>query len=597
MNQLITFAVEFLLVSSVFYLGFLIIKNHTRPTFKRFYLLAWLIFSIAFPLISFESEQSLDMSVSRIVRDASQRPAPKAAINHDQILTQPDLDLQSIESIKSTGSVANSKGSWLMFLIGGYCLISALLLGRIILGIIQIFRLKANSERIETSLGYVFLVNKSTFKGASFFKWIFIGKSIDQEFEMIHTHEYLHSKLGHSMDILVTHLYCSLLWINPFSWILKRLVSLNTELETDAKMLQVKNNKETYASALLSLSNGANGAAIMNHFGAFHLKSRIMELSKEIRHKNWVSAFTITTVIGLFFLVSCEHVNSSEMMVERLNDVKTITTRFISHQSDTQQKTGKIVAIASFSPEGSLEEMIEQTTYPYDREYEVKKVFWEAPEKTGVAFIMDGLSLGNAEKSFLYGHDWPSAYYKHLYARTQSMDMPWNETVEVDDENLPREIAVRKDFESNKFIGFGMPDVTEYFEYEDQKVVNVLSKTEYNNLEVDDEQIKSLNKLVDKNIANKQRENMAKMIAKSGKIKLMSTYEYDGDLLTSIKKGDAERRFYYENNLMVKSEYLRSGEIINTRIHYYKNSLKDRTEIFNRYNEPEYTITYEYEFW
>ena len=299
----------------------------------------------------------------------------------------------------------------------------------------------------------------------------------------------------------------------------------------------------------------------------------------------------------MFVVISCEGVNSSELMAERLNDVKTITTRFISHQSDTQQKTGKVVAIASFAVDGTLEELVEQTTYPYDREFEVKKDFWEAPEKSGIAYVMDGLSLGNAEKSFLYGHDWPSAYYKHLKSKVESRDMPWNEVVEVDNELLPQEIITRREIGPNEFFGLGMPDVTEYFDYEDEKVVKVLSKSEYKNLEYDDDRNKALGEVVRKNETKEMKEMRESMRRSSGKVKLVATYEYDGQLLTSIKHGKDERRFYYENNLMVRSEFLRSGEVINTRIHYYKNSLKDRTEIFNRYNEPEYTITYEYEFW
>ena len=66
-----------------------------------------------------------------------------------------------------------------------------------------------------------------------------------------------------------------------------------------------------------------------------------------------------------------------------------------------------------------------QTTYPYDREYEVKKSFWESPEKTGIPYVMDGLSLGEAEKSFVCGNDWPNAYYKFLNKRSQAGDMPW----------------------------------------------------------------------------------------------------------------------------------------------------------------------------
>lgn len=489
-----------------------------------------------------------------------------------------------------------SEIDWIWILKVGYLIVAGFFLMRVIIGLSQIVRLKSRSKSAKEYGLTIYQVSNPTFKGASFLGWIFIGETIGKEREVIIQHEAIHGKLRHSLDILVSHVYCCLFWINPLSWVLKKEIGINTELEADLHFVQSENRVE-YAQTLLSLAHGISGASLMNHFSTFHLKSRIVALTKTFKHKNWVSVYTAITIMGVFFMVSCEYANTSEVMMERMGDVKTITTRFISHQSDTQQKTGKIVVIASFAPDGTLEELVEQTTYPYDREFEVKKTFWEVPEKAGIPFVMDGLSLGGAEKSFLYGHDWPNAYYKHLHAKTQSIDLPWKEIVLVDNEVLPSEIQVKREYDDNHFIDFGMPTVTEYFEYADEKIVKVLSKSDYPEIDDLSDTQKKLREVVNKNLSKEMKETRNRIRANSGKIGLVSEYTYEGDLLTSIVWGETERRFYYENNLIVKSEYIISGEIINTRLHYYKNSLKDRTEIFNRYNEPEYTITYEYEFW
>lgn len=591
MNQLFILTIEFIIATAVFYLGFLIIKNYTTPNFKRFYLLTWMIFSVVFPLVSIETTYMPDLSVNNMVIASTSRPQPKVDLE-EQNPFQEAIEAEIPQSVSVPKGEKVASMDWSYIIMIGYFIPVLFFLLRILLGVIQIVNLKKNAEKLEDD---IFQVNNPSFRGASFFKWIFIGHGVDENRDLIIMHEKLHASLGHSFDILLSHIYCAIFWINPLSWILKKFIGLNTELQVDARMIQTETSAN-YARTLLSLSHTMNGAAIMNHFGAFHLKSRIIALTKTVRHRRWVTLFTTCTIAGLFFLVSCESVNSSEMMSERMSDVKTITTRFTSHQSDTQQKTGKIVAIASFAPDGSLEELIEQTTYPYDREYEQKKVFWEAPEKAGLPFVMDGLSLGDAEKSFLYGHDWPNAYYKHLSDRSQAGDFPWGEIVKTDNESLPGEIARIREDHPNEFV-FGLPDVTEYFEYDDQKVVKVFSKSDYPELEYDEEKLKKLNIKFNKDISERQKEYREQIRAKSGKKTLTSSYTYDGDMLTSIIWGETERKFYYENGLMVKSEYIKSGEVINTRIHYYKNSLKDRTEIFNRYNEPEYTITYEYDFW
>lgn len=49
-----------------------------------------------------------------------------------------------------------------------------------------------------------------------------------------------------------------------------------------------------------------------------------------------------------------------------LRKIKSITTTYISHQSDTQEKDLKTVAVATFNPDGSLDQLIKHMTYPYN---------------------------------------------------------------------------------------------------------------------------------------------------------------------------------------------------------------------------------------
>ena len=594
MNTLIAFALELLSVSICFYLGFLIIRNHTTPTFKRFYLLCWMILSVLLPNVTIESDQISQVSINQLVEDRVRRPQPAPYSNPE---LNDEMDFNSIQSDPEI--VAETiDPSWNLFEILStvYLVITGFLLFRILAGLVQIVQLRMKANVMESQGRKLYMVQDPDFKAASFFSWVFIGSDLNNQ--VVVKHELTHSSLGHSTDILFSHLYCALFWANPFSWILKRLISINTEMEVDAKILK-EEKRADYANLLLSISQGKKGSAMMNHFGAFHLKLRIIAITKTIKHKKWVSLFSIVVVSFLFFFISCESVSTSELMVERMSEVKTITTRFISHQSDTQQKTGKVVAIASFSQDGSLEELVQQTSYPYDREFETKTYFWDEPETLGIPFVMDGLSLGEAEKTFLYGNDWPAAYYKELIKKSSNKDRNgiFNEKVTTDNELLPTQIIRTNEYPDDVYIGFGFPDVTDYYEYEDGKVIKVFEKLEYPALEYNDEIREKLHEVSNKNLSEEMKNIRKELLNKSGKKGLKATYTYEGELMTSVINGDQERKFYYENKLLVKSEYIRNGEVINTRLHFYKNGLKDRTEIFNRYNEPEYTITYDYEFW
>ena len=75
MNQLLTFALEMLLVSATFCVGYLIIRSHTTPTFKRAYLLIWMALSVTLPLISIEFEQSPDITLSKVIQQSTERPS------------------------------------------------------------------------------------------------------------------------------------------------------------------------------------------------------------------------------------------------------------------------------------------------------------------------------------------------------------------------------------------------------------------------------------------------------------------------------------------------------------------------------------------
>ncbi len=304
----------------------------------------------------------------------------------------------------------------------------------------------------------------------------------------------------------------------------------------------------------------------------------------------------------LLVIIGCSLDNRSEIVrMEALNDVKSITTIFTSHQSDTKQKDGKIVAIATFNPDGSLSELIEQTTYPYDRDYELKKEVWEEPNKALLPYILDGLSLNAAENNLLYGNNWPAKYAKFLIrkAEDEKPEFAWKEIVEVDDERQPSEIKLSRIL-NDKESDLPFSGVIKAYTYEKGKVIEAADKFVYpemlkarleflkkDNEEIDNEEIdeEEIKKELEESIKNPPKSNLVQ-------------FEYQEEKLTSVTLSKRKRHeFYYDGDLLIKSEFYVDGILFNTRIYYYEDGLKDRTEIFNMYNEPEYTITYEYEYW
>ncbi|MEQ8904865.1 hypothetical protein [Ekhidna sp.] len=298
-----------------------------------------------------------------------------------------------------------------------------------------------------------------------------------------------------------------------------------------------------------------------------------------------------------FFLLTCSIENNSELQrLEALNDVKTITTIFTSHQADTKQKDGKIVAIVNFKPDGTISEFIEQTTYPYDRDYDVKKEFWDEPNKALLPYIMDGLSLDAAENNLIYGNNWPAKYAKYLMrtSEKENTDFEWIETVGVDDDNKPNEIRLGRKWKNSIEEFSGIIKLYEYegnkiIESADMHIVPAMNEVMKNTLQ---ERLKKA-----KNDKEKEEINSLIKMQKPQKSNVIN-FNYEEDKLASIILSNRkEHKFYYEKDLLIKSEFYVEGKLFNTRLYHYKAGLKEKTEIFNMNSEPEYTITYEYEFW
>lgn len=600
MKTFLSYLLELTLVSGVFCFAFYFIRKRSTPFFKRYFLLASVLFSIAFPFITIDSPASPPIQLEDVVTSNSPVLSELEDYGGQQEFSYVETDSSRQGSFQvQTQQESFDLAKMLMAIYGA---VTVFLLLRILVGIIQILKLRRTALIKVSDLGHYYLIEKSKFRGASFFNWVFIGNGVEENMETILQHEMIHVKRKHSFDILLSHLFTALFWINPFSWIVRREIRINTELETDF-ILTKQQDRSGYMDMLLNLSQRSKGSMVLNHFSARHLKIRIQEMLEPVNQRKWVSALFVVLTLGSFYLVSCENISSEAAVIseDQLNEVKSITTRFISHQEDTQQKTDKIVSIATFLPDGKLDEFTTQTTYPYDNEFEDKKEFWDEPIRGNLFYIMDGLTMGRAEKNLLYGNDWTKAYVKYLRKIENSEvkgSYPVEERFIIDDESKPNEI-LRERIGSEAMFLFGGYDVKEFFVYDGDKVIETAHMNVYKEIDENDSSLIKTIRYNNKDVSIKEFIKDRKV--GDGERITDTVYGYDGELLSSMKYKDSfgsyEYKFFYENDVLIKSEYLKDNEIISTRFHYYKDGLKDRTEIFNRYNEAEYTITYSYEYW
>ncbi|HEX8546563.1 MAG TPA: M56 family metallopeptidase, partial [Cytophagaceae bacterium] len=110
----------------------------------------------------------------------------------------------------------------------------------------------------------------------SFFNYLVINKLTysDKQLNDIITHEKVHIRQWHSIDVLLIELVHCILWINPFLFFLKKALKLNLEFIADEKVISSGVNVVNYQLTILQNSLKSN-FHLANLFNSPKIKQRI----------------------------------------------------------------------------------------------------------------------------------------------------------------------------------------------------------------------------------------------------------------------------------------------------------------------------------
>ncbi len=122
----------------------------------------------------------------------------------------------------------------------------------------------------------------------SFFNYIVYNpKHFDaSELEHVINHEKAHSQQLHSLDNIIVHIACILLWFNPFVWLYKKALQQNLEFIADQKAQYISPCEKSYQTVLLKTSIQNQELLITNNFYTSLIKKRIVMLHKS-KSKKW----------------------------------------------------------------------------------------------------------------------------------------------------------------------------------------------------------------------------------------------------------------------------------------------------------------------
>ncbi|MEE9364068.1 MAG: M56 family metallopeptidase [Cellulophaga sp.] len=139
----------------------------------------------------------------------------------------------------------------------------------------------------------------------SFFNYIVFNPKhyTKKELLLILTHEKVHSRQLHSIDIIFTQLFIITQWFNPFVWLYKKLVEQNLEFLADEATALNKSTKTRYQQLLLHIAIPVFQKSLTNNFYNSLLKKRILMLNKTTsKNKNLLKYLTIVPILALFLM-------------------------------------------------------------------------------------------------------------------------------------------------------------------------------------------------------------------------------------------------------------------------------------------------------
>lgn len=579
MNDIIIYTIESIFTSAILFIGFLLISKKSRVKYLRVYLLGIIAGSIILPVlnIDFFSTTEFKLIPNNVTHLTDKIEDPLLILQSDAVKSPSNAQIS--EPIKDSSF---RKIDFVRGVSACYGLVVLFLFGKLIFSFLYVLKLKNKSVVVQSSNRKYYQVNKNNFVGASFFNWIFIDRTVSNTklINTVYLHESVHRRQLHSIDILIAEIFCIVYWVNPIAWILKKRIRQNNEFDADYSLSQ-EISFSTYSDHLILLSSYNQNQTIMNYLSPHSLKIRIKKMSQKTGSNLWINNAISTVIFVLaFWLVSCnDPVGNEPVQKNELQQVKTITTRFVSHQPETKSKDSKVVAVANFNEDGSFDQFIQYMTYPYNFETPATREFWDEPNKNGILLIMDGLDVSHAEKNFLYGHQWPKQYAKiatkqhPIYNDSQ---FNYETSISYGNADLPIELkTVHQGLINNSFT---LEPVYENFEYMDKRV------TSYTRF-----------RKINKNLIPRAYRNFIKI--DSGSL-FRASFQYIEDNLVGIFYKNVQYKFYYEGKQIVKSEYYLNDQLYNFREYLYnEDGMKMKTKIYNVNLEPEYTIYYEYEYY
>ena len=295
---------EYLLKSSgliaLFFVAYtLLLRKETFFKSNRWFLLLGLLTSVLLPLVTFKKVIWVE---------------PSVAVTPWQTISE------SMPAVGETFEI-----NWLLVLSCVYGIGVLLFLFQLLFDFKHL-RALLKGRNIQQIQDYKLIDVNEKVAPFSYFNYIVYNSDLFNEAELTHilAHERVHCEQRHSIDVLISRLFCIVFWYNPIIWFYQKAMMQNLEYIADTEALKTLDDKKSYQITLLKVTTQHNCVAITNPFYQSLIKKRIVMLNKnQSKKSNYWKYFIMIPALAAFFFYFQVKVIAQEK--QRANSRKQIT--------------------------------------------------------------------------------------------------------------------------------------------------------------------------------------------------------------------------------------------------------------------------------
>ncbi|WP_420580378.1 M56 family metallopeptidase [Reichenbachiella sp.] len=325
MDKLIWYLMESsVMLACLYALYVLILRKETFFSLNRFYLIGIVIFSLVFPLLSF------DFNPAPVAKLPIQEIS-KARMNYydafaDWTYVQTQASTTPTQDTSHWFSELNWTKIFLWALAGVYFIGVVVCLSRTVWTVQWINGLiRSHPVVVQDHVNVVKVKNQLA--PFSFLNYVFVHEEMmgTSEFDHILAHERTHVKQRHSIDLIFVQLLAAFFWFNPVIWRLIKSLKTTHEYIADNHILNEGYSLVEYQTLLLRQLISNNSYGLVHNFNLSFIKKRITMMKNKksgAMGKVKVALALVVTLTFSVIMIQCNSVEDEQAVITSEKSLK-----------------------------------------------------------------------------------------------------------------------------------------------------------------------------------------------------------------------------------------------------------------------------------